>query len=270
MNSFGSYKYADSLFLSEDYFHASIEYERLIFYTTDKNETKLFTYKKALCFKHLGDYSKAIKYFQSIYFTSPKDTLYSYVSYNLAFCYYLVNEPINSLWKIDEFLNFTSDSLSYYNFIPLKILCHNELQEWEKARSEFTLLINYSITDNIEKQFYISKIDSIYNKKHLPKILKVKKAKNLSRFIPGLGQAYAGKIGEGTVNFLINASILTFAIHQLYHRFYVTGYLGGLGLLNKTYTGGIKRAGMVASQANHNRMNEFNQEINALLIQTLK
>ncbi|MEZ5199231.1 MAG: hypothetical protein R2764_23450, partial [Bacteroidales bacterium] len=76
------------------------------------------------------------------------------------------------------------------------------------------------------------------------------KAENWSRFIPGTGQIYAGRAGEGTVNFLINASVLTFAGFQVYNGFYITGYLAGLGFFNKTYHGGIKRAGVLASYKN--------------------
>lgn len=41
----------------------------------------------------------------------------------------------------------------------------------------------------------------------------------MSAVVPGLDKIYAGKVGEEKVNLLINASILTFAIHQLYHGF---------------------------------------------------
>ena len=77
---------------------------------------------------------------------------------------------------------------------------------------------------------------------------------------------YAGKDGEGIVNFLINASILTYAGFEIYNGFYITGYLAGLGFFNKTYHGGIKRAGVLATQKNKELMVDFNSRITSLIL----
>ena len=105
-------------------------------------------------------------------------------------------------------------------------------------------------------------VDNLYQRKNLPHIRSAKKAENWSRFIPGSGQIYAGKAGEGIVNFLINASLLAFSAHQAINGFYITGYLAGLGFFNKTYQGGIKRSGILATQKNKDLMVNFNSRIN--------
>lgn len=107
---------------------------------------------------------------------------------------------------------------------------------------------------------------NLYGKKKRVRIKSINKAENLSRFIPGSGQIYAGNTGEGIVNFLINASVLTFAGFQVYNGFYITGYLAGLGFFNKTYHGGIKRAGVVASRKNEKLMVDFNSKINQIIL----
>lgn len=269
MSSIGSTEKADSLFDAGNYFQASIEFERAIFYTTDRNVANANRYKKALCYKNMEHYSKAIDELQSIYIVSTTDTLFAKVSYQLAFCYYINNQPVNAIWKIEEFINRTKDSVAYINFIPLKVLCHNELQEWDKAKHELQFFIE-QCGNNDEKVVLATDVEEMYSQKSLPRILKVKRAENLSRFIPGSGQMYAGKVGEGTVNLLINASLLAFAAHQFYYRYYLTGYFAGLGMFNKVYHGGIKRAGILAAEANKENLKHFNQKINNLLIHVME
>jgi hypothetical protein len=108
-------------------------------------------------------------------------------------------------------------------------------------------------------------VNNLYSRRNLPRIRSIKKAENWSRFLPGSGQIYAGKTGEGIVNFLLNASILAFSAQQAYNGFYITGYLAGLGFFNKTYQGGIKRSGILASQKNKELIVNFNSGINATI-----
>ncbi len=173
MNSFASNHKADSLFQTGDYFHASIEYERLVYYSTNRVESNNFVYKKTLCYKKLGDYQKALDELQTIYFSSETDSLYSYVTYEQVVCSYLNNEPLKALWKIDEFINRTHDTLTYINFIPIKILCHNELQEWENAQTELLYLLNYNLDNEALKNQYFLKVDSLYTKKGIPNFVKL-------------------------------------------------------------------------------------------------
>ena len=114
--------------------------------------------------------------------------------------------------------------------------------------------------------------------KNIPKIKKIKTAENLTMFLPGAGQVYAGRPGEGTLNFLIQLSCLAFGAHQLsngfttfqfWNAFPFTGYLGGIGMWNKIYQGGIKRAGIIAEETNQHRIADFNHNINYLIIGTL-
>ena len=270
MISKGNYHLADSLFLAEDYFRASIEYERLIFHQSEPGETNFYRYKKALCYKNINDYSRALSELQTIYFPNPTDSLYSYVAYAQALCLFLNDDALKALWKIDEFINRSHDSVAYRQFQPLKILCLNQQHDWENAKNELKAFIQKSPIASKKKEAFQSQIDSLYSKKTIPKIRSVKKAENLSRFIPGAGQVYVGKIGEGMVNFLINASILAFSAHQFYYKFYVTGYLAGLGMFNKTYHGGIKRAGHLAAEKNKIKTDAFNHNINALMIDNIE
>ncbi len=260
----------ESLYASGQYFEASIEYERLIFQAEDQSKLNYYKYKKALCYKKMGEFNRAIEELQPIYFSTPDDSLFRFVCYEQALCHYLTGEPARALWKIDEFFHRSSDSASFHYFMPVKILALNETYQWDEAKNSFLEFVRMQDFSEEEKAKLEQEVNKLYDKKHRPRIKSVKKAENWSRFIPGAGQIYAGKGGEGIVNFLINASVLAFAGYQAYNGFYITGYLAGLGFFNKTYHGGMKRAGVLAQQKNKKQLVNFNREINAEILSEFK
>jgi len=264
-NSNASGLKGDSLYASGRYFEASIEYERMIFNAESKTDLYCFKYKKALCYKQLKEFDRALNELQPIYFPNANDSLFQRIYYEQSLLFYLIGEPTKALWKIDEYFHRNNDTTSYRIFMPLRLLSLNETLQWSEAKECFLRLIkmqNFTAAKEAEMKQLVNKL---YEKKNLPHIKSIKKAENLSRFIPGSGQIYAGKTGEGIVNFLLNASILAFSANQVYNGFYITGYLAGLGFFNKTYQGGIKRSGILASQKNDELIVNFNSEINSTI-----
>lgn len=262
LNSNAIVQKGDSLYASGQFFEASIEYERLIFSAENPVQINFNKYKKALCYKKLMSFAQALEELQSIYLPDSNDSLFQRVYYQQSLCFYLNGEPTKAIWKIDEYLSRKNDSVAARFFLPLKILCLNETYQWTEAQEcfrKYILLQNFTL----EKQSSLQKIvDDLYQRKNLPHIRSAKKAENWSRFIPGSGQIYAGKTGEGILNFLINASLLTFSAHQALNGFYITGYLAGLGFFNKIYQGGIKRSGILTTQKNKEILVNFNSRIN--------
>lgn len=264
-NSAASGSKGDGLYASGQYFEASIEYERMIFKAENQADLYYYKYRKALCYKQLKDFSRALDELQPLYFTNADDSLFQRVCYEQSLCFYLSGEPSKALWKIDEYFHRSADSTTHMVFMPVRLLCLNETFQWEEAKKCFRLFIrmqNFSAEKEAEMQ---QMVETLYEKRNLPHIRSIKKAENWSRFIPGSGQIYAGKTGEGIVNFLLNASILAFSAQQAFNGFYITGYLAGLGFFNKTYQGGIKRSGILASQKNKEIIVNFNSGINALI-----
>lgn len=261
---------SDSLFAQDEFFEASIEYERQIFELKHYEQLPVLRYKKALCYKYMGEFARAAGELQQAYFANPADTLYRYAAYEQALCLYLNGEPQKALWKIDEFLHRTPDSVLQIHFLPLKILCLNSTYRWDEAALTFKHFAAGMDLPTADLQRIHSQIDDLYCKKNIPKVKKRKRAENWSRFIPGSGQMYAGKVGEGALNFLIQASLLTFSAFEFYNGFYFTGYLVGLGFFNKIYQGGIVRAGNIAANTTNKRVSEFNHRATALLIQMHK
>lgn len=257
---------SDSLFASGKYFEASIEYERLIFQAKSQENLNYYRYRKALCYKKMRLFDLALDELQPIYFTNPEDSLYRLVCYEQSLCFYLSGEPARALWKIDEYLHRSKDSTSFRYFMPVRIFSLNETFQWNEAKKCFLEYLNMQHFTPERKSEMEQMVGDLYGKKSRPRIKSVNKAENLSRFVPGAGQIYAGNTGEGIINFLINASVLTFAGYQVYNGFYITGYLAGLGFFNKTYHGGMKRAGDLASRKNQKLMVDFNSKINQVIL----
>jgi hypothetical protein len=257
-------------FFSEgSYFIASIEFERAIFYETDNIRIAQCKYYKSLCYKELGETSKALEELGEINMYKLPDSLFFLVHYEQALCSYLDNDPNMSLLNIDEIKSRFTDLPRTNEIIPLNILCLNSLRKWDEARSLWDYLLDNSRLEDSVKSALATEINEYYKKKNIPGFHSPKKAENLSRFIPGSGQIYCGAVMEGSFNFLMNASLLGFAAYEFYKGYYFTGYFVGLGLFNKTYFGGMHRANLLADKKNLEGMNSFNAGAGSLLLRVL-
>jgi tetratricopeptide (TPR) repeat protein len=261
-SSIASEHKGDSLYAWGNYFEASIEYDRSIFNAEKQANISTLRYKKALCFKKMLNFGRALEELQPLFFSNPEDSLYQQVCYEQSLCYYLNGESQKALWKIDEYYHRCTDTTTFSVFMPIKILSLNESQQWEEATECFMKFIQTQSFVAEKESEMQQMVINLYKKKKRPHFKSVNKAENWSRFIPGSGQIYSGKTREGLVNFLLNATILAFTAQQIYTGFYITGYLAGLGLFNKTYHGGIKRAGVIATQRNMEEFERFNRKVN--------
>jgi hypothetical protein len=263
------YSNALRIFNEKKFFAASIEFERAIFYETDINKIALFKYYKSLCYKELGDNAKTLDELDGINLFNISDSLFYLIRYQQALSNYLTNNPDKALWSIGELRFRIPDSSKIIKIIPINILCLNATKKFDEAYSLWNYFLENSGIDSTSKSILKTEIDNLYKKRNLPGFHSPKKAENLSRFIPGAGQMYAGAVVEGSVNFLINASILSFALYEFYSEYYLTGYFVGLGLFNKTYHGGMHRANLLAEQKNREALNKFNLKNSSLMVRLI-
>jgi hypothetical protein len=264
------YSNALRIFQEKKFYDASIEFERAIFYETDINRIPLFKYCKSLCYKELGENVKALEELGEINMFNVSDSLFYLIRYQQALINYLNKEPDMALWNISELRLRFPDPTKIIEIIPLNILCLNTTRNWDEANKLWNYLLENSGLDNSLEKKFKAEVNNLYNKKSIPRFHSPKKAENLSRFIPGSGQIYSGAVFEGSVNFLLNASFLGFALYEFYTEYYITGYFVGLGIFNKTYHGGMRRAGLIAEQKNSTSLRKFNLECSSLIIKVLE
>ncbi|MBR1769615.1 MAG: hypothetical protein IJ748_04065 [Bacteroidales bacterium] len=215
--------------------------------------------KKAEVFKCRKEYGKAAFTLRRIppYSLSQgeKDTL----AYQVLLYYYL-EDNFSEAEKYIKTLDLNVSENPSSQLLLIEILLLNELKEYTSA---YEKLIAYEEkTGNFSAE---SKkcLDSLYS--HIPKLKSETKAKNLSLF-PGLGQIYAGYYTEGIFAFGLNAAILSFGVYELWHKDFVTAWIGGAGILSATYLGQQKQAVYLAQKRNYKRLSEFNKKIKTVIL----
>ncbi len=260
---------ANDLFAERKFFEASIEYERAIYNQPETEILRIARLKKALCYRQLSRYNDALDALNRINLFNVHDTLVTKVLYEKAFNLYLNQQPQEALWNIERMQAEKMPAGQYRTILPLKIIILNYNREWQEATQTFSeWILSLPLTDS-KKQQWVDSMAILYEEENLPKNYSEETASNLSRFIPGTGQWYAGHFWEGAASFLINASVLGFGVHQIWYGYYFTGYVAGLGIFYRTYFGGMERAGNLAKIEKENEMIRFNKECSRLLAQIL-
>ncbi|MRT93083.1 hypothetical protein [Ancylomarina sp. 16SWW S1-10-2] len=250
---------ADSLFSMEEYQSAAIEYERFLYFSDTEQSNLNCLYKKALCYKQLNEFAKACKTLERINLFRENIDNYIDIKRELSLCYYLDNKLQKAQMQITQLKHKAKTLPKETQLIEIFIL--NEMKRWDTAHEKARQYANQYLKEEPYKNFALKKIDSLYSKKNLPNLKSVEKAENLSRFIPGAGQIYCGKITEGSFTFLFNGAFLALGIQQIFTKFYFTGYMAGFGVLHKTYTGNMARTKQLANKTNKVRHTSFNEAI---------
>ncbi|RZT93362.1 hypothetical protein EV201_2523 [Ancylomarina subtilis] len=250
---------ADSLFSNGDYQLAAIEYERFLYFSSDQTQMLDILYQKAQCYKQLSKFTKACKTLERIRLYNETPDRYAQIKKELSLCYYLDNQIQKAQIQISQLRHKLKNKNLPKETLLVEIFILNELKKWDMAEELAKEYINTNEVNN--KTLALQKIDSLYSKKNLPKLKSIEKAENLSRFIPGSGQMYCGKVLEGSFTFLFNGAFLALGIQQILTKFYLTGYAAGFGVLHKTYTGNMARTKHLAIKVNHERHTLFNESI---------
>ena len=254
--------YADSLYNTGNYFEAAIEYERTFYYSKDVQIKNQSLYRKALCYKRLGNYQESFRSLERIsYFgVSPeKRDLYQYESALMA---YLVDEYV----KCNKYLVLLSsaelDSAMQVNIFLLGALNSVMIKDFDQSRNYSK---KYISSVNFGNELDTVRLSVLFSKKNLPK-LKNEKTLFWVGLVPGFGQIYAGKPGEGITNSLMNAAVFTFGVYQMINGFYFTGYFVGALSINKLYFGGRSRAEYILKVRNQEKLKSFHNRLNDYLL----
>jgi tetratricopeptide (TPR) repeat protein len=250
---------ADSLFSKGEYFNAAVEYERAYFYAKGYKEKNEFKYKKSICYKNIGDFEAAKDEILKIRLFGIADSVRNKYLYQMALLSYL-SEDFYQCEK--ALLQISGQEVPFEiksNTLLLGCLNNIALRNFEESQTygnEFlTLVVEKRNLDSVLLVF-----NGFYSKKNLPKLRKGNVFKWVS-IIPGMGQIYVGKIGEGISNMCLNAGAFAFGGFQIYVGNYFTGYFVGTLAINKFYFGGRTRAKSLFDYTNKEKINGFSEKI---------
>lgn len=256
---------ADSLLQAGNAAQAAIAYEYVVYRATDSRMEARGCLGKAYAYKRMGRYEDALNNLSRVRFRPLGDTLHYLVRSEMAFLLFVSGrfaEAEQQFQQIDYFLpQLALKSESRY----LRILTLNELQQWPEAKA---LALDWVADMNLSqhtKDSLQAEIALLYA--NPPKLKKRSKAETLSSIVPGLGHAYAGSVGEGTVSMLVSLAALGFTVYNVVQGNYITALTLGTGLLQMFLFGGVRRAGFLAERTNYDRTRGFNNPLKRTLVQ---
>lgn len=257
--------YADSVYKSANYSEACIAYEWLVYSVLDNRVKAYSLLQKARCYKHLQSYEKAVNTLSRVSYYHLNDSLDYLIRYEAALNYYLLGNFTEANAQLEQIKLHVKDTTLLNQSLILQIFIDNQLHTFDKAKQDILHYLSTIELDSIEYIDAISEANILYSKKKLPKLKNEKTAQWLSVFIPGSGQIYAGYPLEGSINLLLHLATLAFAAEEFYNGFYITAYLGGLGLFQKFYFGSFKRAAYLANKHNYEKTQDFCMSVKTTL-----
>lgn len=250
---------ADSLMKIGELNWALLEYERVVFASSDNSLRTLALLKKSECYVMLNDIKSAEKNLQRVLYSGLSDSLHYIARFNAAFYAYLnknYNQSLSELIMID---NFFPDSLKVSSYI-LYALVLNENREWDKAKEKLLQWANNNYSNNLQtRDSLINAINNLYNPKNYPKYKNPEKAHLYSSFIPGLGQAYTGYWADAFFSAVMQFIGIGVAAYGIFvAKYYITGIVVGYGIFQRFYIAGTKRAEFLANKYNYVKARKYN------------
>lgn len=250
---------ANTLIEQEKYDNAITELKRYLFLFENENNSYLINQKISYCYLKLNEEENALKYIDNAIYSTSNDSVKSRISLNKVILLLYFN-------KYNEAMHIATRE-HYFSI--------NDSQECQTA---LLLLLSYILSANFNQAntFVDSNQDLQLNcdqfgivsrelQKQDFKVFKNPKlARNLSTFLPGLGQVYSGNFLQGLNAFVINAGLIAWFSINLINADYFNSFLS-LAVFQNFYRGNRTRAYKMAIDYNNNTENFYISEIIDLL-----
>lgn len=241
--------FADSLFAVGEWHGAAIAYERAFFETSNNDERALALLRKSYCYKSEERFAEAASTLQRIRVTS-RSPHFQEIVYEKVLINYLTGNyetSYNELLKLKLVQDSVDEDLIYLEALDLI-----GMNRWQEAKN--VLMAQTVITGLSE-----SALDALF-----PNKLKTKnprKAYNLSMFLPGVGQMYAGYPFKGAMSGGMQAGLVGFSLYSMYQGYFFTGGLTGVALFYTFYFGGARYAKELAERKNAENAKNISQKL---------
>ncbi len=248
-------EFADYLFKSKDFYQAITEYKRFIFYHPESQLVNNTCYQIGLCYKCGKKYNMAHDFFKKVLDNQPDDSLKRAVCLSIARTCIDEGNFEAARFELDELIKDNPAETSEIYYWKGKTYIHE--YKWKAAQAEFSKVTD---TEWLNKVQELSPY--IEEALHLP-YFSEKKALMLSTIIPGSGQIYTGKVMDGIISFIFNASMAYFTVERVKKDDYLgAGLIVGTGLL-RFYNGGRQNALHAAQKANEEMNSQILKKITA-------
>lgn len=257
-------KRADSLFASENYFEASIAFERVYFEADAAASRVNANLKKAQALKQLGEYGKALRDLRRSMTFQGEDSVRRELLYEMAFCAYMDGNPGDASGLLKQFRHhYGQDSEQRVYLLEGLVLL--ELERWDALSDHLHAWVMSYADDPQLAPKKVAKYETILLEAGKGDFRDPGKARMWSTFVPGAGQLYAGDPGWGALNVASQlASLGAFAL-MAWNGYYIASVFAGLGPFQAFYFGGIRQAGNLAEEYEKSRREKTRAAVAAFL-----
>jgi tetratricopeptide (TPR) repeat protein len=261
---------ADSLRAAGNLQAAATAYERAYFSAGSGGVRVQALFGRAACFKALGRYYEAYRSLARIHGHDPDDSTRCAANYELALNLYLAGYYNDAVDHCEKNFSIPVSTREYAASYLVHGFAANELNRYKAAEESFKQYLSLSALPASRRDSLTRWVTSYYQKDNLPRIKSLRKARRLSKVLPGAGLFYAGKPGRALANigFLLLSAGYTGA--NVYAGNYITSASAGLYLLRAFYTGGINQLNEVVPAQNQRRTTKFNGNFKERFIPLIK
>ncbi len=192
--------FADSLFQEGDYLNAAHEYQRLHFFHPDAPQIDFIAFRIAASYQNAGKLENAIGAYQLLIDTYPKSVLVERAKNNIAQCHVLLDDSKQGLASLKRFLaEHQGSSLAPRVQFTIGMI-HVNKGEWAQAsRAWSDVYSTYpessfaKVSDKLART--VKNVDTLPHRS--PTVAGV-----LSALVPGSGQVYSRRAGDGLYTFV--------------------------------------------------------------------
>jgi TM2 domain-containing membrane protein YozV len=261
---------ADSLYDLHSYEEAATAYEKVYFFSQNTNEKVNALFRRADCFKSLKRNFEAYKGLIRVLQFELNDSAKCAAQYELALNLFLAKYYNDAEKFCGRNRSLPVNTNEYKKSLLLHGLALNELNDYNAASLKFAEYNACGIYSPAEKDSLDKLVSIQYRKKNLPKLKSLRKARRLSKCIPGAGLFYAGKPGKAILNISLQLMAVAYTGANAYFGNYVTAATAGLFMVRSFYTGGVNQLNEIVPKVNYKRSRKFNDEFRKLYLTKIK
>lgn len=250
---------SDSLYNKQQFFEASIYAEYVLFQSSILEDKAKAIELKIDCLKKLKQYNALIAFITNCYSETIPEKLRVKLVYEEILANYFLKNYRQSI-HLSQY--YPATNYKEHQFISiLNIIAYNHLEDWKTADSLWKLFtVKEQLFDTVSQQLYT----------HLPKFKNERKAANLSAYLPGMGQVYAGKPLEGIASFVFQVGSIGLGL-EWWNRGYKFAAIAITGSSFSSFNdGGKKRAKKLVQDYNAKKIATFNASLNAAIVNATK
>jgi tetratricopeptide (TPR) repeat protein len=237
------FAYADDNFARGEWEVALLNYNRLLFTSTETNEQARLNYQIGSCYFLMGAFDLAENYFDFAYFSAESDSMQTEAV--LAKTRALIRQERYVL-ALFELANLTPENTTYFDgTIALYTgLCHFHQNKFEEATPYFLAVLGNDSLARMELATVLSSRKLL----HRPN-------PNLAHWLsllPGTGQFYAGDVKNGFNSLLLNVSLFAMGANVVQSLSFIDAMVSVAPWIQRYYYGGMVAAERIATDKRHN------------------